>query len=144
VTRVSPSYSQVSGQAQKSEDLIDRAVLNQLLEDVGLENAEALLDVFLEELAGQARALAEAAEQADLMAMGKAAHKLKGSAMTLGVVRLGRLVETIEAAARAGQPAAVTTAMADFHWLAQATQDAMRQIRNEGFGDTSQEGAGPA
>ncbi len=131
------SHNEATGQLQGSEDLIDRAVLNQLLEDVGLENAEVLLNVFLEELAGQARVLEEAADLADLVAMGKAAHKLKGSATTLGAIRLGRLVEVIEGAARASQLAAALEAMGEFRWLAQASQDAMVLIRDEEFGSAS-------
>lgn len=134
MTLPATSHSEATHQAWDSEDLINRAVLNQLLEDVGLENAEVLLNVFLEELAGQTRALEEAADLADLVAMGKAAHKLKGSAATLGAIRLGRLVETIENAARANQPDIATRAMIEFRWLAQASHEAMIQIRNEGFG----------
>jgi len=134
MTLPATSHSEATLQAWDSEDLINRAVLTQLLEDVGLENAEVLLNVFLEELAGQTRALEEAADLADLVAMGKAAHKLKGSAATLGAIRLGRLVETIENAARANQPDIATSAMIEFRWLAQASHEAMIQIRNEGFG----------
>ncbi len=134
MTLPATSHSEATLQAWDSEDLINRAVLTQLLEDVGLENAEVLLNVFLEELAGQTRALEEAADLADLVAMGKAAHKLKGSAATLGAIRLGRLVETIENAARANQPDIATSAMIEFRWLAQASHEAMMQIRNEGFG----------
>jgi HPt (histidine-containing phosphotransfer) domain-containing protein len=128
------SHREATSQTWDSADLIDRAVLNQLLEDVGMENAEVLLNVFLEELAVQARALEEAADLADLAAMGKAAHKLKGSAATLGAIRLGRLVEVIEGAARANQHDAAVAAMGDFRWLAQASQDAMTLIRNQEFG----------
>lgn len=134
MTLPATSHSEATRQAWDSDDLINRAVLTQLLEDVGLENAEVLLNVFLEELAGQTRALEEAADLADLVAMGKAAHKLKGSAATLGAIRLGRLVETIENAARANQPDIATRAMIEFRWLAQASHEAMIQIRNEGFG----------
>ena len=134
MTLPATSHSEATLQAWDSEDLINRAVLTQLLEDVGLENAEVLLNVFLEELAGQTRALEEAADLADLVAMGKAAHKLKGSAATLGAIRLGRLVDIIENAARANQPDIATSAMIEFRWLAQASHEAMMQIRNEGFG----------
>ena len=94
-----------------------------------------LLDVFIEELAGQAQAL-EAAAGVDLEAMGRAAHQIKGSAATLGANRLGHLAESIEAAARA-RDAAAGLAMADFHGLVQASRQALGQIRQEGVGATN-------
>ena len=129
------SHSAATSQTRDPGDLIDRSVLARVLDDVGLENADMLLDVFIEELAGQAQAL-EAAAGADLEAMGRAAHQIKGSAATLGANRLGHLAESIEAAARA-RDAAAGLAMADFHGLVQASRQALGQIRQEGVGATN-------
>ncbi|MGB4334257.1 MAG: Hpt domain-containing protein [Chromatiaceae bacterium] len=129
------SHSTAASQRLNPGDLIDRSVLARVLDDVGLENADMLLDVFIEELAGQAQAL-EAAAGADLEAMGRAAHQIKGSAATLGANRLGHLAESIEAAARA-RDAAAGLAMADFHGLVQASRQALGQIRQEGVGATN-------
>lgn len=129
------SHSTAASQRLNPGDLIARSVLARVLGDVGLENADMLLDVFIEELAGQAQAL-EAAAGADLEAMGRAAHQIKGSAATLGANRLGHLAESIEAAARA-RDAAAGLAMADFHGLVQASRQALGQIRQEGVGATN-------
>ena len=129
------SHNAAGSQGLNPGDLIDRSVLARVLDDVGLENADMLLDVFIEELAGQAQAL-EAAAGADLEAMGRAAHQIKGSAATLGANRLGHLAESIEAAARA-RDAAAGLAMADFHGLVQASRQALGQIRQEGVGATN-------
>lgn len=131
------SHSAAASQGLNPGDLIDRSVLARVLDDVGLENADMLLDVFIEELAGQAQALEAAAAGADLEAMGRAAHQIKGSAATLGANRLGHLAESIEAAARARDAAAAGLAMADFHGLVQASRQALGQIRQEGFGATN-------
>lgn len=130
------SHNAAGSQGLNPGDLIDRSVLARVLDDVGLENADMLLDVFIEELAGQAQALEAAAAGADLEAMGRAAHQIKGSAATLGANRLGHLAESIEAAARA-RDAAAGLAMADFHGLVQASRQALGQIRQEGFGATN-------
>lgn len=130
------SHSTAASQRLNPGDLIDRSVLARVLDDVGLENADMLLDVFIEELAGQAQAL-EAAAGVDLEAMGRAAHQIKGSAATLGANRLGHLAESIEAAARARDAATAGVAMADFHGLVQASRQALGQIRQEGFGATN-------
>lgn len=131
------SHSTAASQRLNPGDLIDRSVLARVLDDVGLENADMLLDVFIEELAGQAQALEAAAAGADLEAMGRAAHQIKGSAATLGANRLGHLAESIEAAARARDAATAGVAMADFHGLVQASRQALGQIRQEGFGATN-------
>ena len=130
------SHNAAGSQGLNPGDLIDRSVLARVLDDVGLENADMLLDVFIEELAGQAQAL-EAAAGVDLEAMGRAAHQIKGSAATLGANRLGHLAESIEAAARARDAAAAGVAMADFNGLVQASRQALGQIRQEGFGATN-------
>ncbi|MBP6583856.1 MAG: Hpt domain-containing protein [Chromatiaceae bacterium] len=130
------SHNAAGSQGLNPGDLIDRSVLARVLDDVGLENADMLLDVFIEELAGQAQAL-EAAAGVDLEAMGRAAHQIKGSAATLGAIRLGHLAESIEAAARARDAAAAGVAMADFNGLVQASRQALGQIRQEGFGATN-------
>lgn len=127
------SHSAAASQGRDPGDLIDRSVLARILDDVGMENADMLLDVFIEELAGQAQALEAAAAGVDLEAMARAAHQIKGSAATLGAVRLGRLAESIEAAARAKDDAA-GAAMADFRGLVQASRQALGQIRHEGLG----------
>jgi HPt (histidine-containing phosphotransfer) domain-containing protein len=131
------SHNAAGSQGLNPGDLIDRSVLARVLDDVGLENADMLLDVFIEELAGQAQALEAAAAGVDLEAMGRAAHQIKGSAATLGAIRLGHLAESIEAAARARDAAAAGVAMADFNGLVQASRQALGQIRQEGFGATN-------
>lgn len=124
-------HSATTSQADATENLIDRAILEQMIEDVGTENAAPLIDAFIEELAGQARVLEEAANQGDLAAMARAAHRMKGSTATFGAARLTGVVASIEQAARGGQGDVATAVMGEFRWLAQASMDAMRDILSE-------------
>lgn len=130
-------HSETASQADVTGDLIDRATLDQMIEDVGPENAEPLLEAFIEELAGQVRVLGEAADRADLAAMERAAHSMKGSAATFGAARLTGVVASIEKLARNGQGDVAIAAMEEFRWLAQASMDAMRNILIEVSGPAS-------
>jgi PAS domain S-box-containing protein len=123
--------------APAPEQVIDRGILDQLLEDVGPENAEAVVDAFLQELAGQTIALEEAADKSDLNAMAQASHRLKSSAASFGATRLSEVVASIEQAARVGQAEIAQESMADFRYLAKASQDALTALRREISGSGS-------
>lgn len=112
-----------------SAGLIDRRVLDQLLEDVGPENAEAILDSFLREIERQSLALEEAAERSDLTALGRAAHRMKSSAASFGALRLSGLLGGIEQAAYAGESAVALGSMAEYRALARDSLEAMHRIR---------------
>ena len=120
-------------QAHGPDVLIDRGVLDQLLADVGAENAEAVVDAFLQELAMQTIALEGAADRSDLNAMAQAAHRLKSSAASFGAIRLSQVVASIEQAARTGQPKAALEPIGTFRELAKASQEAMGALRHEVF-----------
>jgi CheY-like chemotaxis protein len=118
----------------ETDALIDRGILDQLLEDVGQENAEAVVDAFVQELERQRIALEDAAGSSDLDAMAQAAHRLKSSAASFGATRLSEVVASIEQAARTGQGSAAVASMGDFRELAMASQEAMDGLRREVFG----------
>jgi PAS domain S-box-containing protein len=119
---------------RETNALIDRRILDQLLEDVGQENAEAVVDAFVQELERQRFALEDAAGRPDLDAMAQAAHRLKSSAASFGATRLSQVVASIEQAARTGQDEAAVESMGDFRELARASQEAMYVLRREVFG----------
>jgi CheY-like chemotaxis protein/HPt (histidine-containing phosphotransfer) domain-containing protein len=119
---------------RETNALIDRRILDQLLEDVGQENAEAVVDAFVQELERQRFALEDAAGRPDLDAMAQAAHRLKSSAASFGATRLSQVVASIEQAARPGQDEAAVESMGDFRELARASQEAMYVLRREVFG----------
>jgi PAS domain S-box-containing protein len=113
---------------------IDRDILKQLLEDVGPEYGEAVVDAFILELDRQAARLEEAADKSDLDAMAQAAHRLKVSAASSGATELGRLTASIEQAARAGQTESAVGAMGEFRGLARSSKNEMDILRREIFG----------
>jgi CheY-like chemotaxis protein/HPt (histidine-containing phosphotransfer) domain-containing protein len=113
---------------------IDRRILDQLLEDVGPENAEVVVDAFVQELERQTIALEEAADKLDLEAMAQAAHRLKSSAASYGATRLSEVVASIEQAARTGPPEAAIESMGEFLELAKGSREAMDALRREVFG----------
>ena len=64
-----------------------------------------LIDQFLAEAAAQTERLRDGGRQSDAPTLKAAAHNLKGSALTMGAMRLGSLCGAIEAGA-AGRPSA--------------------------------------
>jgi PAS domain S-box-containing protein len=121
-------------QTRETNSPINRGILDQLLEDVGQENAEAVVDAFVQELERQRIALEDAAGRSDLDAMAQAAHRLKSSAASFGATGLSQVVASIEQAARAGQAQAAVESMGDFRELARASREAMDVLRRDVFG----------
>jgi CheY-like chemotaxis protein/HPt (histidine-containing phosphotransfer) domain-containing protein len=113
--------------------LVDREVLEQLLQDVGPENARAVVDAFVGELDRQAAALESAANTADLAAMAQAAHRLKGSAASFGAVPLSRVLASVEQAARRGDSEAAMATLNGCLGLARDSGVAMATLREEIF-----------
>jgi len=113
--------------------LVDREVLEQLLQDVGPENARAVVDAFVGELDRQAAALESAADTADLAAMAQAAHRLKGSAASFGAVPLSGVLASVEQAARRGDREAAMAALNGCLGLARDSGAAMAALRDEIF-----------
>jgi HPt (histidine-containing phosphotransfer) domain-containing protein len=95
------------------------------VEEVGTENAEAVVKAFLEELESQTVVLEESAKTADLDSIARAAHRLKGSAASFGATRLSQVVAATEQAARRGESAPVMAAMRELLELASASHTAM-------------------
>lgn len=113
--------------------LVDRGVLEQLLRDVGPENARAVVDAFLQELEKQADTLGQAAGAADLAGMAQAAHRLEGSAASFGAVQLSRVLASAEQAARSGNGEAAMAALRGCLGLAMDSGAAMAALREEIF-----------
>jgi CheY-like chemotaxis protein/HPt (histidine-containing phosphotransfer) domain-containing protein len=118
-------HVQPASEARDAGALIDRGALRQLVEEVGTENAEAVVKAFLEELESQTVVLEEAAKKADLDSIARAAHRLKGSAASFGATRLSQVVAATEQAARRGESAPVMAAMRELLELASASHTAM-------------------
>jgi HPt (histidine-containing phosphotransfer) domain-containing protein len=64
-----------------------------------------VVGIYLKNAPELARAMRGAADAGDAAAVGRAAHSLKSSSLSVGAARLGALCREIEAAARASPPA---------------------------------------
>ncbi len=118
-------HTEALGKKHEADTLIDQGILGQLLYDVGEENAAAILDAFVQELRVQTGILQTAADNRDLDAIGRAAHRLKSSTASIGAMQLSRVVTLIEQAAREGQGDIVESMMDEFLDLANRSQEEM-------------------
>ena len=100
---------------------LDDAVLGELRESVGddPEFVAELVGDFLADAPTQLEALRVSAASADAVAARRAAHTLKGNSRTFGAGRLASLCQEAEAAAGAGDLAAVVSGMdeIDQEWV---------------------------
>ena len=113
---------------------LDRGVLERLLEDVGSDYAQPVIDAFASELASQTDALKAAAAASNPDAIADAAHRLKSTAASFGARRLADVCVAIEQSARAGQATAALELMTEFTELAAASGNDLRVVREELFG----------
>jgi len=95
---------------QDDEGLIDANVIARL-EELEVASGEPLLaslvDVFLADAPKRIAALEEARSRGDPSGVERQAHSLKGSAGALGVVHVAAVAASVEAAAKAGDLAAL-------------------------------------
>jgi HPt (histidine-containing phosphotransfer) domain-containing protein len=82
--------------------LIDAAAVNTLASDVGVERLGLVLDAFCSELVRRVPLLEAAIDAADLAAIQRESHSLKGSALTFGATALGAAARRANDASRAG------------------------------------------
>jgi PAS domain S-box-containing protein len=90
------------GRREKDEDaqVLDKAVLDQLFEDTGLDLAPTLLDAFLKELDTRQENIRQAREDANLEQITHESHALKSCAASYGASRLSEIAARLEAAGR--------------------------------------------
>ena len=84
-------------------EVLDAAVLDDLIEHIGAEPAQAVIELFL----GECRELTATitAPGTDCSAVGRAAHSLKSSAGQLGASALSEAALAVESAAGSGSSA---------------------------------------
>ncbi len=86
----------------ETETTIDGEVLDQLIEDVGLESVDRLLRTFMGEAVNRMGRIRAAARAQNLTALHEECHTLKGSASSFGAVEVARQAERIVTACLAG------------------------------------------
>ena len=103
--------SNYSGKPFSHAPTLDRSVLEELREYSSEEGdlAEELIDLFLEDSPKQLLALQHALQNDDRGEVEKRSHRLKGSAGSIGAVRLRQICENLESTARDGhEPIAIS------------------------------------
>ncbi|MEM6938639.1 MAG: Hpt domain-containing protein [Pseudomonadota bacterium] len=80
--------------------MIDWHKVKELRDEVGAEDFDEIVEVFLEEVEGH---IADLLQKPDRSALAEDLHFLKGSALNLGFRDLAALCKTGEAASEAGQ-----------------------------------------
>lgn len=86
--------------------LIDETTVAALAADVGSAQLAPVLAAFVAELARRAPILQAALDAADLPAVARETHSIKGSALTFGAVALGGAARRANDASRAGDATA--------------------------------------
>jgi two-component system phosphorelay protein LuxU len=121
-------------ETQDPDAVIERAALQRLLSDVGLENAEAVMSAFVQELENQTGVLEEAARNGDPDTIAQTAHRLKSSAASFGATRLSRVAAAFEQAVRRGEGAAAMASTGELLELVRASRTAMEAHLKELLG----------
>lgn len=114
---------------QETGGIIDKKILIQLIDDVGLDNAEAVLDAFLDELESQARILVAAAHENNLDRIAEAAHRLKSTTASIGANAMNNAVISMEQAAKTTQIETIDQLIGGFQTLSDKTVKEMAVIR---------------
>lgn len=114
-----------SGKNRFNAPTLDTSVLEELRQysDEEQDLADELIEIFLEDSPKQLMALQRALQNADFGEVEKRSHRLKGSAGSIGALRLREICEALEITARVGTGPIVPTADADVA----AEMEALRQ-----------------
>jgi HPt (histidine-containing phosphotransfer) domain-containing protein len=111
--------------SDQTAETLDRSVIASFREgdpDGAAGIVAMLIDQFLSEAAAQTEHLREAGRHDQAAVLTAAAHKLKGSALTMGARRLGSLCGAIEAGA-AGRPCSAHAGVPIADLLTQVEQE---------------------
>lgn len=111
------------------QQLIDHAVVKDLISEVGPDIASIALETFVSELTSLRDVLAGAAAADDFDAMRHAAHRLKGSASGFGVQPLTASLERIEKAIHEGDPESAKAEIPELLQLTEATLAELQAMR---------------
>jgi TMAO reductase system sensor TorS len=95
-------------QAQANAGEFDQTVLDRLGDAMGRESIDALIRIFIEDVTRQARTVLPACQQGAMDEGRTAAHEIKSTSATMGLVRLAGHAEALEHALRDGDLATAT------------------------------------
>ena len=95
------------GDMDDGDPVVDRAILVELLENTGDDEAfvAEVVDAYLADAPVQLAAMRETLASGDLATLGRHAHTLKGNSRGVGAVALAEVARRLEEQARNGDPA---------------------------------------
>jgi two-component system sensor histidine kinase/response regulator len=106
--------------------LIDEAVLAGV-DDLGDGMLSELLVLYADEIASTVSELGEALDRGHALAVGQAAHKLRGTGAAVGAARVAHIAGEIESSAHAGDLATATDLLETLRASVRDTGDALRR-----------------
>lgn len=109
-------------------DILDRATLEELRDAVGSEVVTELVETYLQDAPNQHQAVVAAVDNQSPQALSRAAHRLKGSSMSLGLLQVRNLCGRLEELGRGGT---IGEAPALLQELNQAMERAVSALRGE-------------
>ena len=119
-----PGDRDPAAQSLPGGDPVLDALLVAELADLGDGTLGELLALYFDEASADIRELAEAIGRADALAIGRTAHKLRGTGATIGAARVSRIASELEALARAGDLAATAGSFGELRRALQTTRAA--------------------
>ena len=91
-----PLAPSMSTPTSSSEPIIDDVALRGLLEAIDLDTVCSVIELMRNDATAVINELRQAAQANDVIALGRIAHRLKGSSGTLGMLQLQSLCQTLE------------------------------------------------
>lgn len=100
-----PTISNASPAHRPQEDpILDSKIFDTLVNDIGAENAERIIELYIDETGRQLNELYAHLQEGSPEKSGKVAHRTASSTLSFGLSRLGNRLREIEKAAKQGQP----------------------------------------
>lgn len=82
--------------AVPSEQLIDNAVIEQIISDTSIEILPMLIDSYLDESQGRIEIIDKAVTEKDYQTLEFETHTLAGTSLAIGVAALGKMAKSVE------------------------------------------------
>lgn len=91
-----------SEEVTTARSLLDTATFDSLVNDIGSENAQRVIDMYLDQTSQQLTDLVDLMNKNDLEPSRQVAHRIASSSLSFGLNRLGNRLREIEQAAKEG------------------------------------------
>jgi HPt (histidine-containing phosphotransfer) domain-containing protein len=113
-----------------TDAMIDQEVYQALIEAVGEDFIEEMVEAFLEEGTQLVADLGKGLADRDIDLFRRAAHSLKSNAATFGAMKLSHLSEELEEMARQGQLEGATDKLAPISEAYADAEQALKELNN--------------